>query len=174
MPNVSIENLDKASVLKALHDASKAPEEERNFCPMSEAMAKRFIDAGQTRFDFVNRRALKFDLGASEFDATAYDELNGAGLAEKVVAGLRGPVAVVAEATAPEPALAETLPAPVPEPEAAPEPVPEPAVETVEAAAPESAPEPEPEPEVAPAPAESETEKAEPKTSAKRQTRKRS
>lgn len=141
---VSIEGLDKASVLKALHDASKAPEDERQFCPMSEAMAKRFIEAGQRRFDFVNRRALKFDIGATEFDATEYDAQNGAGLAERVIAELRGPVAetqskpaaatesqavVAAEpepaaatesqavdvVTDPPVAVAETLPAPAPE-----------------------------------------------------------
>jgi len=103
MPNVSIENLDKAAVLKALFDAATVPPKVPAG-PMSEAMAKRFIDAGQLRFDYVSARALKVDIATGEFDSSAYDEANGAGSAEKAIAALRGPVVeAVPVAVEPEP-----------------------------------------------------------------------
>jgi len=173
MPIVSIENLDKAAVLKVLFDAAKANVSSN---PMSEAMARKFIEAGQLRFDYVNARALKVDIATSELDASLYDAENGEGVAERVIAELRSLVPAapepepvsesVVEAPEPEPVAAEAAPEPEPEPEPEAEaaPVPEPVAEAPaqepepEPVAVEAAPAPEPEP--APEPVAAEPERA--------------
>ena len=55
---------------------------------MTEAEAQELLDSGQTYFDYLKGRVMKIDLsGDSELDPRLYDRDNGAGAAERAIAG---------------------------------------------------------------------------------------
>lgn len=90
MSQVSIAGLDKAVVLKTLHDNSKAQGmsivHERK---VSLEECKKVIKSGQLSFDYFVGRVLKVDLEGKEFDPWGYDRDNGAGAAEKAISSIR-------------------------------------------------------------------------------------
>jgi hypothetical protein len=90
---VSIEGLDKAAVLAALHNGTKALGLGRLRDlgrDMSVAEANGFIARHGLRFDYLAGRPLKVDLEGDEFDPGLYDRDAGDGQAERVIAALRG------------------------------------------------------------------------------------
>ena len=89
--NVSIQGLDKAEVLKALHDNSKAQgmgflhfEKEG----LSVDQCRELLEE-TTDFDYLQGRVMKVNLSGDSFDAWGYDRDNGEGAAEKAIAHLR-------------------------------------------------------------------------------------
>lgn len=92
--NVSIEGLDKSSVLAALYNASKP--QGLGFLhfdptPMTpEDAAKHIKDGGRLHFDYFQGRVMKVDLGGDSFDPWLYDRDNGEGAAQRAIDELRG------------------------------------------------------------------------------------
>ena len=103
MANVNIKGLDKAAVLAALHNGTRAlgmgAFHDRG--RMSVDDARRFIDAGKNdighprtmgegalRFDYVQGRPIKVDISGDDFDPRLYDRDAGEGAAERAIAPL--------------------------------------------------------------------------------------
>ena len=90
MGTISLEGLDKAEVLAALHNAS-APMGmgflHYDPAPMT-ADESRELLARSTCFDYLKGRVMKVDLGSDEFDPWLYDRDNGDGAAMQAIRAL--------------------------------------------------------------------------------------
>ncbi len=85
---MNIEKLNKAEVLAALYNNSKAqgmgvlhytPEN------MTKEDAQKLLDSGQTYFDYVEGRVMKIDLSGDELRTHLYNRDNGEGAAERAL-----------------------------------------------------------------------------------------
>ena len=89
--SISLEGLDKAAVLAALYNGAK-PQGlgflQYDPSPMRTEDAKALFAQG-TRFDYVQGRVLKVDLGKNTLDPRSYDHDNGSGAAEAAVNAVR-------------------------------------------------------------------------------------
>lgn len=82
---IEIKGLDKAAVLAALYNASRAQgmgviHYDPN--PMTIEEARDLLSTGQTYFDYYKGRVLKVDLSGDTLDAWLYDRDLGQGAAE--------------------------------------------------------------------------------------------
>jgi hypothetical protein len=89
---ISIEGLDKSSVLAALWNSAQQPpewfEHHSGATHMSREQAAAHLQA-HDGFDYLDGRILKMNLSGDAFDPWGYDRDNGAGLAARVIAHLR-------------------------------------------------------------------------------------
>ena len=92
METISLEGIDKAAVLAALYNASRAqgmgflhyaPE------PMTVEQAAELLKT-HTYFDYLQGRVMKIDLGRDELRTALYDRDNGHGAARRAIAHLIG------------------------------------------------------------------------------------
>jgi hypothetical protein len=105
---IDISKLDKAEVLAALYNRSKAQGMGWiNFdpAPMTATQARALLDdrerlavtlggtLGTYRFDYIQGRVMKVDLGGDELDERLYDRDNGAGAAARALEPLIAAVA---------------------------------------------------------------------------------
>lgn len=56
---------------------------------MKAADAQKYLDKGQTYFDYLQGRVMKIDVSENEMDTWGYDRDNGQGAASKVVEAIR-------------------------------------------------------------------------------------
>lgn len=56
---------------------------------MKAADAQKYLDKGQTYFDYLQGRVMKIDVSEDEMDSFGYDRDNGQGAASKVVEAIR-------------------------------------------------------------------------------------
>ncbi len=90
--SIDISDLDKADVLAALYNNSKAQGMELlQFDPanMSKEQAQEILETGQTYFDYLAGRVMKIDLKTSSLSPWFYDRDNGEGAVERVIKSLR-------------------------------------------------------------------------------------
>jgi hypothetical protein len=102
MATVNIQGLDKAAVLKALHDGASAfgmglYSDLGRDMTLAEAAEYTngsaddfFHRSAGLRFDYVRGRPIKADITDDTFDPWLYDRDAGQGQAERVIASLRG------------------------------------------------------------------------------------
>ena len=88
---ISLVGLDKAEVLAALYNASKP--QGMGFLhydakPMTREEAEKHLEK-DTRFDYLNGRVMKINLGNDELDPFLYDRDNGQNAALKAITELR-------------------------------------------------------------------------------------
>lgn len=85
---MNIKGMNKAKILASLYNKSKplgmgflhyTPAE------MTEDEAKKYLDSGQTYFDYLNGRVMKIDLSGDELRTGLYDRDNGDGECERIV-----------------------------------------------------------------------------------------
>jgi hypothetical protein len=83
--NVSIKGLDKAKVLKALHDNSKA--QGMSFLHLQELSLEdcQSLIQDQTDFDYLAGKVMKVNLAGDEFNPWGYDRDNGEGAAQRAI-----------------------------------------------------------------------------------------
>jgi len=88
---VSIKGLDKAVVLKALHDASKTQGRgSRDYSPEGLTLKQcQDLLINNKIFSCIQGRVLNVDLSTSEVDPWSYDRVYGEGSLETVVDSLR-------------------------------------------------------------------------------------
>ena len=88
---VSIQGLDKADVLKALHDNSKTQGSGRlHYKPEGLSIDQcRDLIKESTDFDYLQGRVMKVNIEGDNFDPWGYDRDNGEGAAEKAILPLR-------------------------------------------------------------------------------------
>jgi hypothetical protein len=90
---IKLQNLDKASVLAALYNASKPQgmgHLQKSSKPMTKEEAQGFLDSNPSQyFDYLGGRVLKIDLSKDELETWLYDRDNGQGAAEKAIATIR-------------------------------------------------------------------------------------
>ena len=83
---INIQGLDKAVVLKALHDNSKAQGMSfMHLRSLSLEECQTIIDEGNLYFDYLAGKVMKVDLKGDSFDPWGYDRDNGKGAAQKAV-----------------------------------------------------------------------------------------
>ena len=83
---VDITGLNKAVVLKALHDNSKA--QGMSFMHLRELSlsdCQSIIDGGTRYFDYLAGKVIKVDLTEDSFNPSLYDRDNGDGAAQRAV-----------------------------------------------------------------------------------------
>lgn len=91
---IDLRGLDKAEVLAALYNHSKAQgmgfvdPDYTGPARMSRGEAERYL-AGGTYFDYLRGRAMKVELGGDELDPRLYDRDLGQGAAARAVAAVR-------------------------------------------------------------------------------------
>jgi len=82
---VNIKGLDKAKVLKALHDNSKAQGlSYLNLKSLSLEECRNIVKT-QLSFDYLYGKALKVDISKDTFDPWGYDRENGEGAAQHAI-----------------------------------------------------------------------------------------
>lgn len=103
---INIAGLDKAAILAALHNGTRAlgmgrlhdigrdltVEEARTIMGIGDDSTQMFGDMGRKRelyFDYVQGRPIKVDLSGDEFDPWLYDRDAGQGAAARAIAKLR-------------------------------------------------------------------------------------
>jgi hypothetical protein len=85
---LDISTFDRAEVLARLYNAAKPqglgflPFDPK---PMTTEEAKAYLDAGQTRFDYLNGRVMKVNLSSPNLDNRLYDRDNGEGAAAEAL-----------------------------------------------------------------------------------------
>lgn len=93
MTKLDIKGIDKAELLAALHNGTRALGMGilHDICrDMTKEEAARILaETGQTRFDYLLGRPLKVDIGGDEMFAGLYDRDAGDGAAERIVSRLR-------------------------------------------------------------------------------------
>ena len=89
MATVSISGLDKAHVLLALHEASRA--QEMSFLNLHTPTIQECRDwlEQASYVDYFAGKVIKCDLSGDEFDTWGFDRDNGEGAAEQAIAKLR-------------------------------------------------------------------------------------
>lgn len=88
---MNIARLDKAAVLAALYNASRplgAGFLQYDATPMTVEDARRYIDGGQLRFDYLKGRVMKINLNEDDLDTWLYNRDNGKDAAERAIAAL--------------------------------------------------------------------------------------
>lgn len=91
--DIDISDLDKAAVIAALYNASRA--QGLGFLAgnasgdMTVDQARVFIDDGQTYFEYLQGRVMKVDISGDALSAGEYDLDNGEGAAQVVIRALR-------------------------------------------------------------------------------------
>ena len=110
--SIDISKLDKAEVLAALYNASKQQGmgfmQSRGASGMTKEEAASEIEAvksanGKIRFDYLNGRVMKVEIGGDTLEPWLYDRDNGPGAAERALAGLVSRQERIAEGLDPEP-----------------------------------------------------------------------
>lgn len=86
---IDISNLDKARVLKALHDRATSQglgllHYDPNGLSL-EQCRDLLAQSANKRFDYLQGRVLKIDLSSDTFDPTLYDRDNGEGKAQEAI-----------------------------------------------------------------------------------------
>lgn len=89
---ISIEGLDKARVLQALHGASRSQGlsviHDKGAIDIRRA-EELTIDGAVSDFDYVDGRVIKCDIGGDAFDPWLFDRDNGEGAAKRAIDKLR-------------------------------------------------------------------------------------
>ena len=90
---VSIKNLPKASVLRALFNATHQQGmgflNTRGASDMTPTAAQQLLDNGQTYFDYLFGRVMKVDLSNDAFEERLFDRDNYLGAAQDAITKLR-------------------------------------------------------------------------------------
>ncbi len=94
METIDLRGLDKAAVLAALYNASKA--QGRGWlhfdpAPMTVPEAREILDEylkNNWRFDYLKGRVMKVDFSGDDLSFRLYDRDNGAGAAQRAIDGI--------------------------------------------------------------------------------------
>lgn len=90
---IKLQKLDKASVLAALYNASKAQgmgHMQHSSKPMTKEEAQKLLDGNPNQyFDYLGGRVLKIDLSKDELDTWLYNRDNGQDAAEKAIKAIQ-------------------------------------------------------------------------------------
>lgn len=90
---IDIKGIDKATLVAALFNNSKPRGlgffSEKHNSEMTKESAQKYLDKGQTYFDYLEGRAMKIDVSGNKMDPRQYDRDNGNGVANKVVESIR-------------------------------------------------------------------------------------
>lgn len=90
---IDIRGIDKATLVAALFNNSKPVGlgffAAKSNTKMTAEDAQKYLDKGQTYFDYLEGRVMKIDVSGDEMDPWGYDRDNGQGAANKVVEAIR-------------------------------------------------------------------------------------
>lgn len=90
---IDITGIEKATLVASLYNNSKPLGlgffAAKNNAEMKAADAQKYLDNGQTYFDYLQGRVMKIDVSEDEMDPWGYDRDNGQGAASKVVEAIR-------------------------------------------------------------------------------------
>lgn len=90
---IDISGIDKATLVAELFNNSKPLGlgffAAKTNTKMTAEAAQRYLDKGQTYFDYLEGRVMKIDVSENEMDPWGYDRDNGQGAANKVVEAIK-------------------------------------------------------------------------------------
>lgn len=108
---IDITGIDKATLVAALFNNSKPLGlgffSAKNNSEMTKESAQKYLDKGQTYFDYLEGRVMKIDVSGNQMDPQMYDRDNGNGAANKVVEGIKKGLSLDFKASKPTTELEE-------------------------------------------------------------------